>query len=84
MSTDAKIDKIINDIGEIKVTLAVNTQSLVEHVRRTEIIESDMKPVKKHVQRVQGVLIFIGALAAVGAGVEGLIMCAKLLLKGIV
>lgn len=36
---EAKVDEIQKDIGEIKVTLAVNTESLKLHMQRTEILE---------------------------------------------
>jgi hypothetical protein len=36
---DTKLDKIQEDIGEIKVTLGKNTASLEEHMRRTEALE---------------------------------------------
>lgn len=36
---EAKVDEIQKDIGEIKVTLAVNTESLKLHMQRTELLE---------------------------------------------
>jgi hypothetical protein len=31
---DAKLDKIQEDISDVKTTMAVNTASLVEHIKR--------------------------------------------------
>ena len=44
MKLDEKIDKIVDDIGEIKVTMAVNTESLKEHIRRTNLLEKRVEP----------------------------------------
>ena len=44
MKLDDKIDKMIDDIGEIKVTMAVNTESLKEHIKRTNILERRVEP----------------------------------------
>ena len=60
---EGKIDKISEDLTEIKITLATNTASLVEHIRRTNLLEDEIKPIKKHVVQVQGVLRFIGLVS---------------------
>ena len=74
-----KLDKIVADIGEIKVTMATNTVVLEEHIRRTEIaelninsIKEELAPIKTHVILVQslGSIIYtavkvIGVLATV-------------------
>ena len=66
MSNDDKIltklDLIGNDIGEMKVTQAVHTTQLVEHMRRTELLEKrqedleeEIEPVTAHLHNLQGV-----------------------------
>lgn len=63
-----KLDKIIERLNSIDVTLAVNTESLKDHIKRTELIEQDLKPVKKHIAMVEGALKFIalcGILATI-------------------
>ena len=55
-----KLDKIQDDVTEIKVTMAVNATSLEEHMRRTALLEESLKPVEKHVQMVNSILKFIG------------------------
>lgn len=37
--TEQKLDQLYTDISDIKVTLAVNTNSLLEHMRRTAALE---------------------------------------------
>lgn len=39
-----KLDKIIEDIGEIKVTQGRQHEVLKDHIRRTEALENAIKP----------------------------------------
>ena len=68
---DAKLDKILEKISNIDITLAKQQASLDEHIRRTEIAEShiddikeDLKPVHAHINMVQGGLKVIMAIGA--------------------
>jgi len=58
-----KLDKVSDHISSIDVTIAQQHLSLKEHIRRTNLLEQDMKPVKQHVIMINGVLKFIGLLA---------------------
>jgi predicted nuclease with TOPRIM domain len=56
METDSKLDKIRDDVNEIKVTLAKiegtlerNTDSLIEHVKRTDLLETKVELLKTEV-----------------------------------
>lgn len=67
---DNKLDQLGSKIEDINVTLAVNTKSLQEHMRRTEIaeahlieLENRIMPITLHVERVRGVFWFISAIA---------------------
>jgi hypothetical protein len=40
---EVKIDEIQRDIADIKVTLAVNTVSLQDHMKRTELLETKIE-----------------------------------------
>ena len=56
--------EIMSDkIERYNVTLVVNTASLMEHMRRTEILENDLKPIKRHVAMLDGGLKLLGVLA---------------------
>lgn len=46
-------------------TLIVNTAHLAEHMRRTALIEADLKPVKKHVNLVQDAFILASGLGGI-------------------
>ena len=61
-----KIDRVVDRIGSIDVTLSAQHESLKEHMRRTEILERQIEPLNKHVNMIDGVLKFLGVLALVG------------------
>ena len=62
---EEKLDKVVEHITSIDVTLAKQHVSLKEHMRRTELLEMDMRPVKAHVNAIHGVLKAIGLAATV-------------------
>jgi hypothetical protein len=64
---EEKLDKITEQISEINITLARNTVSLEEHIKRTNILENKLEPVEKHVVMVNGVIKFLLGLAALSA-----------------
>jgi len=35
------------------------------HIRRTDLLEAEVKPLKGHVLKAQGILVFIGVLSSV-------------------
>lgn len=55
-----KLDSRIDDLTLIS---ARHDENLKEHMRRTEILESELRPVKTHINMVQGVGAFIATLA---------------------
>jgi hypothetical protein len=71
-----KLDKVVDDIGEIKITLSSQHVSLKEHMRRTSILEESIKPLEKHVSMVNGALKLIAVLAMI-AGIVQVIVMAK-------
>lgn len=42
-----KLDRIDNKIDDMRVDVARNTVSLEEHIKRTNILEAELKSVKK-------------------------------------
>ncbi len=68
-----KLDKVVDKIGSIDVTLAKQSVILEEHVRRTDILESKITPIEKHVIMVHGVLKFLGLIAIFVGIIEGLL-----------
>lgn len=64
-----KIDKILEDINEIKIDVIRNTDSLELHIKRTEILESELKPIKTFYERV---MAFFWTLCSIGGVLLGL------------
>jgi predicted neutral ceramidase superfamily lipid hydrolase len=62
-----QIEKRLEEIERLLVsldkTLAINTEHLAEHMRRTAIIEDELKPVVKHVEQMRGAGKLIALLA---------------------
>lgn len=76
---ESKIDKIADDLVEIKIVQVKEQVSLDEHIRRTELLEyaqeeifEELKPIKMHIGQVNGAFKVIGLLASL-ASVVGLV-----------
>lgn len=67
-----KLDKLDDRLDKLDLTLVRNTISLEEHSRRCDLLEKDLKPVKKHVLIIETSFKLIGALSVVIAIVAGL------------
>lgn len=76
---EVKLDKTLEHISEINVTLGKQHVSLEEHIRRTALLEAQMVPVKKHVDMLNGALKLVGVLSTVTALVGGVIKLVSLL-----
>lgn len=48
-----KLDNMQNDISAVKVDVAVNTADLKEHMRRTSLLESEVKIIKSDTKYTQ-------------------------------
>lgn len=64
-NNDQKLDRIQEDITHIKVTLARNTTSLEEHMRRTEILEKKIEPLEKNMYRILGAVALLAVMAEI-------------------
>jgi chromosome segregation ATPase len=83
---DEKMDKVEEKLGSIDVTLAKNTSSLDEHIRRTElaeeaisIIKNEMAPIQKHVTQVHTIFQAIGFVSVVVSIAAGVVKVAEFL-----
>ena len=76
-----KVDIILEKINEINVTLAQQHESLKYHIKRTDLIEEDIKPIKAHVAAVKMVMQLVGVAAALGATTEGVVSLLEYLKK---
>ena len=74
---EQKIDKIVETLGEQAVTLGRLTVSVEEHVRRTNILEEDVKPIKAHVFMMNGAIKFFGLLGILAGIIEVVVLWIK-------
>lgn len=74
---EIKLDDISEHLGSIDSTLSAQHVSLRDHIRRTAILEQELRPVKKHVDMVAGGIKLLGILAALAAIIEGISLLLK-------
>jgi len=55
-----RLDKLAEDIGEMKVVQAAQASDIRHHIKRTDLLEESVKPVAQHVAYMNGVLKFVG------------------------
>lgn len=68
-----KIDKLNDRLSSIDNTLASQHESLKHHIKRTDLLEKAIEPVKTHVHMVQGGAKILGAIVAFFAVAEGVV-----------
>jgi len=68
----SKLDKINENINEIKISQSRTEIIMDEHIRRTalneeniNLLRQEFKPVKKHVTFINNIFIFISAIGAI-------------------
>lgn len=67
---ETKLDDTNEHLASIDVTLASQHVSLKHHIRRTELLEKELAPIKRHVDMVNGALKLLGILASILAITE--------------
>lgn len=60
-----KIDKVLDHQASTDVTLGKQHVQLTEHIRRTELLEADVKPIKRHVAMIDGAIKLIALLGVI-------------------
>lgn len=55
---EEKIDKILEHTADINITLAKQEEQLTYHIKRTDLLEAQLEPIKSHVAAVEAVLVF--------------------------
>lgn len=78
---EIKLDKVVEKISAIDVTLASQHISLKEHIRRTELLEDDVAPLKKHDAMFMGALKLIGIVALCAGAIESIVILLEFLRK---
>ena len=62
---DRKLEKIDERIDSIDKHLAVYNSQLRFHIKRPDMLEEELKPLKSSLIKAQGAIMFIGLLATV-------------------
>ena len=62
---EEKLDKIDRRIDNIDKHLAVYNTQLKFHIKRTEMLEEEIKHLKSGLIKAQGAMMFVGVLATV-------------------
>lgn len=65
-----KLDNIDQRLDNVDVTMARNTVLLDEHIKRTNLLEAEIKPIKRHMDMVN-------LLAKLMSGALGLLLAAR-------
>ena len=76
-----KVEKISEDVGELKITSVLHEETLKTHIRRSDNLEviishlkeNDIKPLQKDMSQIQGAAKIITILIASGSLIIGLI-----------
>jgi hypothetical protein len=78
------LDKISDDISELKITVAKQEENIKEHIRRTELAEENLQflrqeiqPLKEHVVTINGVLKIIGTISIIIGSAAGFFQLTK-------
>jgi len=64
---ETKVDKVLEQQAEMNNVLAKQHEQLIYHIRRTDLLEQELKPIAEHVTVVKGIIRLIGVGAAVAA-----------------
>ena len=62
---EKKLDRIDERIDQIDKHLAVYNAQLKFHIKRTDMLEKNIEPLKVHLNKTQGILTFIGDAATI-------------------
>ena len=62
---DRKLEKIDERIDSIDKHLAVYKSQLRFHIKRTDMLEEELHPLKSSLIKAQGAIMFIGLLATI-------------------
>lgn len=77
MSIDDKLDKIAENVNQINVTLALQHQSLDEHMKRTKLLEDRVDPIEKQAVMFRGVVKFFSITSVIIGIITSIIIAIK-------
>lgn len=62
---DAKLDKLDSRLDSIDITLARQCDSLEMHIKRTDLLEEEVKPLRKFMLQILGVGKFLALVSLI-------------------
>lgn len=74
-----KVDKIIEKMAETNVILASQHESLVIHMKRSDLLEKKIEPVEKHVAMMQGAIKLVMLLGVMGSIISVVLKLSKVI-----
>jgi len=74
-----QLDKIGDDIHDIKTTLSGQAIQLADHIRRTQLLEEAVIPIKQHVARMEGAAKLLGVISLVAIVATGVVDVVKMM-----
>lgn len=72
-----KLDKIEDRLDSIDKHLAVYNQQLVDHIRRTELLEDQINPIRANMDQLKGAGKLIAVLALIATITGGIVVFFK-------
>lgn len=71
---DKRLTRIEDKLDSISTTLAANTESLTYHIKRTDMLEAELKPIRSRMDMVMGAAKLIAMAGVLVALVEAIRM----------
>jgi predicted nucleic acid-binding Zn-ribbon protein len=78
---DGKLDRLDGRLDSVDVTLAKQQVTLDEHVRRTNLLETQVKPLEHHITQMRTAFKVLAYVGSAGIALAGLMLTLKELLS---
>jgi len=72
------LERLDKSVDGINITIAKQEVHLAEHIRRTSLLEEEMKPIRDHVNRVNALILLLGGILALLGAVKAVIEIVQL------
>lgn len=75
---DSKLDRVDQRLDKVEIQQAVMTTDLKYHIKRTNLLEAELKPIQTKYQQVMGVVKFVGSVIGLVMAIETCLHLAEL------
>ena len=72
--TADKLDEIINKLAQVNISIAEIKVDVAHHIKRTDLLEKQIEPMKQHASELAGVVKFFKFMALVIGLIEAVRM----------